>query len=549
MIVNANAQPFAKVMPKRQAKLLAGLHQSEHAVARQPAIAADRPARDFPLDDKPTQISLRRIGVEGDFRPLENPEQLRLATPQPNQQFVEITVTGADRKNPVEARLQALGHGWVRPSSIGFESLVKVPNQLAHGLDVLHLAGCSRHQFLQEPFGMDPTQGMSADTKLPGIVGDDHRVSNEAMMANGTPYAGLCKWPKRFRVEDVDTMLGEMLEEGHLIGKPQWFMGVQPGSKGRVDLPVFQQRESGVVENIVLVVAAQQGEEVQPRLRGRRAKGCEMLAADVRCMKIAVGVTGAGVVDRHIGRRYKASMQHGGILGMKAIQPLGKEPYDLTFGNLDTDIVEQGRQPLRRDLAIRMQHQAEASQVSAIASLNSWWQRRGDRLPLRRHPAFPPVTNNLDLQNQIPDEAVLVPFEARSGRYTGRQHLFTRHPLRVVLRPSRAGGRILSSGRLVTRCFFHARRSEGWAGRQVFKPRNLVAQKLVIEFQPVVLDFKSVVLVEKLLVFSFELLNSGVCPISTLHQTGHKLTQRLQRQRIGMLDHRQAALRHKGIES
>src|SRR3546814_15633793 len=114
------------------------------------------------------------------------------------------------------------------------------------------------------------------------------------MMADGAPYAGLRKWPKRLRVEDVDTMFGEMLEEGHLIGKPQRFMGVQPGSKGRIDPSVLQQRESGLVENILLIVAAQQGEAVQPRPRGRRATVREMRPPDMRRMQIGLGMTGTG---------------------------------------------------------------------------------------------------------------------------------------------------------------------------------------------------------------------------------------------------------------
>jgi hypothetical protein len=35
-------------------------------------------------------------------------------------------------------------------------------------------------------------------------------------------------------------------------------------------------------------------------------------------------------------------MQHSGIVGMNAIQPLGQKPDDLAFGNLDTNIFEQG---------------------------------------------------------------------------------------------------------------------------------------------------------------------------------------------------------------
>jgi hypothetical protein len=40
MVAVANAQPFPKIMPERQAELLAGLHQTEHAIARLPTIAA-----------------------------------------------------------------------------------------------------------------------------------------------------------------------------------------------------------------------------------------------------------------------------------------------------------------------------------------------------------------------------------------------------------------------------------------------------------------------------------------------------------------------------
>ena len=49
-------------------------------------------------------------------------------------------------------------------------------------------------------------QRVCTNPKLPGIVGDDHRVSNQAMMADGAPYASLSERPKRLRVEDVDAM-------------------------------------------------------------------------------------------------------------------------------------------------------------------------------------------------------------------------------------------------------------------------------------------------------------------------------------------------------
>ena len=96
-----------------------------------------------------------------------------------------------------------------------------------------------------------------------------------------------------------------------------------------------------------------------------------MLAPDMRRMKIAVGMAGACVVDRHKGSRDQAGMQNGGILGMKAVQSLRQNPDDLAFGNFDTDIVEQGRQSLRRDLTLSMQHQAKPPDRPKAASYPS----------------------------------------------------------------------------------------------------------------------------------------------------------------------------------
>jgi hypothetical protein len=94
---------------ERQAELLAGLHQAEHAVTRLPTVATDRAAGNLSLDDKSAEVSFRRIGVERGFRPLENPQQFFLAAAQPKQQFVQIAITGADGKNPIEPGLNAPG--------------------------------------------------------------------------------------------------------------------------------------------------------------------------------------------------------------------------------------------------------------------------------------------------------------------------------------------------------------------------------------------------------------------------------------------------------
>lgn len=540
----ADPQPIAEIAPERQAELLAGLRKAQHAVARQPPVATDRPSGNLPLDDKATQIAFRRIGVERDLGPLQNPQQFRLAAPQPKQQFVEIAIAGADGENPIEPDLKTVSCTLAWTSLIVFQLLVKKPDQLAQGFDMFYLARRRRHQLVQQTLCVDPTQRMGADPELSGIVGDDHCLSDQTMMADGTPDAGFGKWADDVLVKDVDAMFCQMLKKRNLIGEPLRFLPLQRRQKNRIHLPVFEKSEGGIVEDIILIVAAQQGQKVQSRLRGRRAKGGEMLTADMRRMKIAVGMTGTGVIDRNIGRRDEAGMQHGCILRMKAIQPLCQKPHHLAFGNLDTDVVEQGCHSLRRDLPMRMQHQTKPPQIRPKAASYPRRQLCCDGVSVRRHSAFPTVTNHLDPEHQIPDEAVLVALEARSGRHTDRQHLFTRDPLRIVLRPSRPGRRILAGERLVTRCFLHSRGSERRARRQVFEPRNLITQELVVDLQPGVFEPELIVLIAKPLVLGFELLNPGVRPIGPLHQAGYELTQRLQRQRIGMLGHGKASLRH-----
>jgi hypothetical protein len=46
---------------------------------------------------------------------------------------------------------------------------------------------------------------------------------------------------------------------------------------------------------------------------------------------MGMGVSSAGVVGRHIRRRYKTGMQHRRVLGDKTIQLLGQKPHHLAL--------------------------------------------------------------------------------------------------------------------------------------------------------------------------------------------------------------------------
>lgn len=79
---------------------------------------------------------------------------------------------------------------------------------------------------------------------------------------------------------------------------------------------------SSIVKHIILVIAAQERQEVQAGFCFRGAKDGKMLAANMGGIEVITRMTGPGVIDRYIGFRHQASMQNGSILSNKAIQPL-----------------------------------------------------------------------------------------------------------------------------------------------------------------------------------------------------------------------------------
>ncbi|MGO7924625.1 hypothetical protein ACC755_36900, partial [Rhizobium ruizarguesonis] len=85
------------------------------------------------------------------------------------QQFVEVAITGAQRKDPIEPGLKAAGCTGIRSLPIGFQSPVKVPDKLAQGFDVFHLAGRRRHQLVQQTLGVDPACVRASPEKENGM--------------------------------------------------------------------------------------------------------------------------------------------------------------------------------------------------------------------------------------------------------------------------------------------------------------------------------------------------------------------------------------------
>jgi len=107
----ADPEPVAQIVPEGQTELLAGLHQAKQIVPSDAPVAAHSTAGDLVRDHKTAQIIFGRVGVKRDFRPLEYAQQFCLSAQEPQQQLVEIAITGADREDPVKSGLKSLGSG------------------------------------------------------------------------------------------------------------------------------------------------------------------------------------------------------------------------------------------------------------------------------------------------------------------------------------------------------------------------------------------------------------------------------------------------------
>src|SRR5690606_24853071 len=131
-------------------------------------------------------------------------------------------------------------------------------------------------------------QSMIADPELAGIVGDNDRVAQQAMMADRSPDASFPQHPDQRLVKDVDLSAHQVLAELQLVGKHLSFTRFQSVNKNRIRLAALLICKGGIIQNVVLIAAAQQREKVQPRLCRWGPKGGKMLAADLRRVAVAM---------------------------------------------------------------------------------------------------------------------------------------------------------------------------------------------------------------------------------------------------------------------
>jgi hypothetical protein len=243
------------------------------------------------------------------------------------------------------------------------------------------------------------------DVELACVVRDDDGVGEQAARGDRADEGGLGHQPP---VAGAEAKARQVRAPRRLVGKALALVGEQRGDARLGHALLDQVGHRGGIDDEVGVPGTQQIEKVQPALRQPRGEPGEAVVADMRGGRVAPGMTGAGVVDRHPARRRQSGLEQGVLLGVEAVLVLGEQGDDLAFGDVDAQGGQLSQQALGGDLPLDVLHQDIAHDAGAEMAGHLRWQRGDDLTPVRRPPALPPVADDLRQEHEILDGVALV---------------------------------------------------------------------------------------------------------------------------------------------
>src|SRR3984885_2374907 len=179
----------AQIIPDRDAKLVAGLGETEECIAAIATNVAPGPCADFPPGDVTTDVILRTVGVERDLRPVQHDQQFSLVGMQPCQQAVQRDKAGAALEDAVEAGAQGPRPALAGGEPVSFEAGVEVPDQPTDQRLRGTMAVIEGVQLVYEPLRMHPAQRVTADGELPGVIAQHHGVAQKSVRLDAAPQS------------------------------------------------------------------------------------------------------------------------------------------------------------------------------------------------------------------------------------------------------------------------------------------------------------------------------------------------------------------------
>src|SRR6516165_354348 len=141
------------------------------------AFEADGSAGNFSFGDAGADVVFGSVGVEGNFRPIENAQQSILVAIQSPEQPVEHDVAGcAALEDAVEAGAQDAGLLRAGRPLVLLQATIEPPDHPLGDLDGVALLVVGGKELVDKAFGVNPAQRMDADAELAGVVGNNDGV-------------------------------------------------------------------------------------------------------------------------------------------------------------------------------------------------------------------------------------------------------------------------------------------------------------------------------------------------------------------------------------
>ena len=129
--VPGDLEPAAQIIPDRDAELVAGFAEAEESIAAIPPDVTPRSAADLPPRDVASDVILRSVGVQRNFRPFEHHQQLGLVGIQPRKQAIQRDEAGAAQEDTVETPAQYGGPALAGVALSGCMSPTHVPKAMS----------------------------------------------------------------------------------------------------------------------------------------------------------------------------------------------------------------------------------------------------------------------------------------------------------------------------------------------------------------------------------------------------------------------------------
>src|ERR1039458_1170287 len=130
--MSRHLEPAAQVIPDSDPELSARLAKPQQSIAAITSEIASCPGADFAARDLTSDIALRAVGVQRNFRPVEHHQQLGLVGVKSRQKPVQGDETGAAEKDEIQTGGQRLVTARSGSQLVGFQIGVKVPDQAAN---------------------------------------------------------------------------------------------------------------------------------------------------------------------------------------------------------------------------------------------------------------------------------------------------------------------------------------------------------------------------------------------------------------------------------